>query len=182
MGPGDSDRRARCEPEVTGLRAEVAGLVQHGTSTGRLPASGRPHDEITLQRNQDYPGDSDLCFGIGNSETRVRLTAGDQEKVRAVLSVPRPDGQALSSPAELRQLARETGLSGQGHGTGLARAIERLVDRAYIAGQADFSAGSGRGAARDYLLGEAEHREGDPGGMAHQDVEALNRVIAMLES
>jgi hypothetical protein len=56
-------------------------------AAGRLPASGRPHDSITLQRNQDYPADSDLCFAIGNSVTRVRLTAGDQEKLRAVLGL-----------------------------------------------------------------------------------------------
>ena len=88
MGPGNS--RKVSFDEVVNLMPDGPAhpeLEVHGTVTGLLPASGRPHDTVSLERNRDYPADSDLCFGIGNSVTRVRLTAGDLEKVRAVLGL-----------------------------------------------------------------------------------------------
>jgi hypothetical protein len=54
-------------------------------AAGRLPASGRAHDRVFLERNRDYPADSDLCFEIGNSVTRVRLTGFDLHRLRGLL-------------------------------------------------------------------------------------------------
>lgn len=93
MGPGDE--RAR-------LHATRLGGAHHAREGQELfsslhaipakPASGRSHDSVTLGRNRDYPADSDLCFGTGNSVTRVRLTPADIVSVIAALapSMPTP--------------------------------------------------------------------------------------------
>jgi len=129
----------------------------------------------------ELPADTDLCFERGQYTDRVRLTPADRFAVIAALAGTSP-GSLLDLREQAGELARQGVPEEHGHGNAnLAAALTRLVDYAYIAGQADFSAGNGRGAARDYLLGLAEDRDGKSGDMAHLDVEALERVIAMLE-
>jgi len=153
---------------------------------GSLPASrssssGLPMRDVRAERNRDHPADTDLCFERGQYTDRVRLTPADRFAVIAALAGTSP-GSLLDLREQAGELARQGVPEEHGHGNvNLAAAFTRLVDYAYIAGQADFSAGNGRGAARDYLLGLAEDRDGKSGDMAHLDVEALERVIAMLE-
>jgi hypothetical protein len=149
-----------------------------GTVTGRLPASGPPMENVRAERNRDYPADTDLIYGRGGTDFRTRFTPGDRRAVIAALSQDSLKG--------LRASARAAGLSGRGHGTALADHLVGLVMAAHAAGyrlcyEDRRQLRQDSADVRDYLLGLAERRDGEPGGMAHRDVEALERVIAMLE-
>lgn len=73
-------------------------LEAYSTVTGPLPASGRPHDRIYMQRNPDYLDDTDLCFEVGNSETRVRLAPADKTALLGLLysAAPTEESAALT--------------------------------------------------------------------------------------
>jgi hypothetical protein len=147
-----------------------------------LPASGRPHDSITLQRNQDYPADSDLCFAAGNSETRVRLTGRDVHELRALLLDQGVDLAGLRERA--LELARHNvPTMGIAKRTAHVAAVQDLAVTAHATGYR-LCAEDHRVTAQDQgyvsdflgdLLTDGEDRP-------HADVEALERVIAMLES
>jgi hypothetical protein len=178
---GDLVNELPAKPATDEERRSIAAEPYRRREVGRLPSSGLPMSDVRAERNRDHPADTDLCFERGQYTDRVRLTPADRFAVIAALAGTSP-GSLLDLREQAGELARQGVPEEHGHGNvNLAAAFTRLVDYAYIAGQADFSAGNGRGAARDYLLGLAEDRDGKSGDMAHLDVEALERVIAMLE-
>jgi len=141
-----------------------------------LPSSGSSQDRIYTQQNRDYPDDTDICFERGSQTNVVRVTPADLPKLFAAA------GGLAPGLADLRlQAGQLEGVNWEYHPGELGRQAVNLVDRAYIAGQAAFSASNGQAAARDHLLGLAERLAGEPGGMAHRGAEALERVIAMLD-
>lgn len=99
-----------------------------------LPASGRPHDSITLQRNQDYPADSDLCFEVGTSETRVRVAPADKTALLGLLysAAPTEESAALARKflaGMLEETYRTEQLADGEIGPGpAARALERVIE------------------------------------------------------
>jgi hypothetical protein len=174
MGPGNSDR------QVAGFDNDRlrGGFEAHGAMTGRLPASGREHDEITLERNRDYPADSDLCFGIGNAVTRVRLTGRDLHRLRAVL---------LDQGVGLEGLYERVRHLQAGAGAPSAGEFQNLVDAAHAAGyrlcaEDVRAAREDAGLVSDFLLGlyEAGAAPGEP--WSADDQAAISRVRHLLES
>jgi hypothetical protein len=172
MGPGNSGRQ---EVGFDALWNEVQRGSPREREESRLPASGRAHDRVFLERNRDYPGDSDLCFAIGNSVTRVRLTGFDLHRVRGILSVPRPDAQALSSPAELARWV-EVHHGDHREWVGELRSLLPYFDGDVSPGQVrGFLDGLLQATYRTEKLADGEIGPGP-------DARALERVIALLEA
>jgi hypothetical protein len=196
MGPGNGDWARYGPGDLTpGERLARRRLSPAKPATdeerdvGRLPASGQPHDSISLKPDRDYPADSDLCFGLGNSETRVRLTPGDQEKARAVLAgaLGCDLGELKDRAAGYMRVAldevdpdiaewasRNADLAVTACAVGYRLAVEDQVATAQDAGYVrDFLAGLLERAHGSEVLANGEVYPGP-------DVRALERVIAML--
>jgi hypothetical protein len=178
MGPGNGRRHLRRSP------MQVAGgqpLPYDGPGLA-LPSSGGPQDRIYARPNQDYPEDVDLCFARGNSETRVRVAPADRPALFAAA------GGLAPRLEELRRRARDLGdVNWEYHPGQLPRSAVDLVNAAHAAGyylrcEDGPDASAAAEAARGHLVGLLAAREGEPGGMAHRDTEALERVIAMLDA
>lgn len=169
MGPGNTDRYA------VGYTALSA---QDGPPR-RLAPSGPPMRDMRLERNRDHPSDSDLCFERGQYLDRVRLTVGDLHALRALLTA-RGDLENLRAGAV--HLARQGVPEEHGKGNAnLAVRLVKLVNEAHAAGYR-LAGDDIRATAedvwfiRDYLLSLKE----DGTDRGHLDIEALERVIAML--
>jgi hypothetical protein len=151
---------------------------------GRLPASGRPKDKISLERNQDYPADTDLCFGTGSYETRVRLTPADVHALRARLLGQCCDLSELKDRAAgyMRDALDEVGPDVE---EWAARNME-LAWTAHAAGyqlcaEDHRAANQDAGYVRDFLAGLLEGlRCGTDGLVLLEQADALERVIEML--
>lgn len=149
----------------------------------RLPDSGRPVSGMVLEPNRDYPADTDLCFERGQYADRIRLTAGDLNALRALLT------DVQGGLKELRERAQELARANVpamdlAARTAHVAAVTDLVAVAHAAGYrlcAEDHAPGDREAVRDFLLEQAELRAagGSVSALGQQD--ALARVIAMLE-
>lgn len=113
-------------------KARMEALGDHRRAPA-LPRSGRSQDRIYLQRNQDYPADTDLCFERGNAVTLVRMTGRDMHAARAVLT---EQGDLDAMKARARDLI-DFGAVADAERDGpeeLAAAVENLAVTAHAAG------------------------------------------------
>jgi hypothetical protein len=176
LTPGERLARRRLPPATDEERRRVAAepYRRRQREAGSLPASGRPHDSVTLERNQDYGSDSDLCFGIGNSVTRVRVTGLDLHRLRSLLLDQGYDlgelyERAGHLQAEAAPLSQFRDLVATAHATGYRLAVEDQRETAQDAGY-----------VRDFLAGLG--RQTEAGSLYEADQQAVERVIALLEA
>jgi hypothetical protein len=182
LTPGERLARRRWPPAKPATDEERRSIAaapyrDRERAAGRLPASGRPHDTISLERNRDYPADSDLCFGAGNSGTRVRVTGSDLHGLRSLLLDQGYDLSELkdraagymrdaldeADPDIAEWAARNTELAVTAHAAGYRLAVGDQQDAAQDVGY-----------VRDFLAGL--------GPAAGADQQAIERVIALLEA
>jgi hypothetical protein len=188
IGPGPDGFASTTRP-VFVQHGTVTGLDVHGVRTGRrpsladiledhaLPRSGAPMRRVWTEPDRDYPGDTDLLFSRGQFTDRIRMTPADREGILAALA--NPDGlDALAAEA------RELGLLAEGEET--AARIGDLVRRADFAGYAlavqDFLATPQFAkSVRDFLHDVLESGPAPGEDWDHGDIEAIERVRALLE-
>jgi hypothetical protein len=165
-------------------------FVQHGTVTGRIPPrSGGSLRAIEIERNRDYPADSDLVLGRGNVDTRIRLTGADLHLLRSRL-MAQDDLAAVKDRAAsyIRDVLDEVNpdiaewaernmyLAATAHADGYKLCAEDHRETAQDAGY-----------VIDFLYEMIGDRDPDAGGddvrlsdMAKRDIDAIERVVAML--
>lgn len=158
-------------------------LEVHGTETARLPAqpaSGQPMSGMALEPDRDYPADTDLCFERGQYADRIRLTAGDLNGLRALLSAT--DGlEALKATAAgyMRDALGEAGPDAAEWALRNAEMAVAAHAAGYRLSAADRAPGD-REAVRDFLLEQAELRAVPGSLVALEQQDALERVIELL--
>lgn len=194
MAWSEEDRAAYERPAAATSGTGDEGLVLHGTKTGRLAQSGPPMRDMQLERNRDYPADSDLCFERGQYKDRIRMTAGDLHVLRALLTAG-GDLQALRDKAArwMRDALEEVDPDADEW----ALRVGELVIASHAAGyrlSGDDIRATCEDAAMvaDRLADLAQSREGDfdpeqpqdgrHNGAVRADQAAIERVIALLRS
>jgi hypothetical protein len=152
---------------------------------GTLAASGRPMSGMVLEPDRDHPADTALCFERGQFADRIRLTPGDLNGLRVLLSGVQGDlGGLRDRAAALVRDAlgevdpdiagwalRNTDLAAAAHAAGY-----RLCDDDWRA------TAQGAGYVQDFLAGRlAELRAAGGSLTALEQQDALERVIEMLD-